>query len=202
MWTQPAPSPNQSPADSFPVLRASGASIDAYHAIVELPRVEQVGPLHVLLIPGSPPAILFASQDRAQVDWIDFSIELVLGLVGLFTGFRLGREGYEIFRPLIDDLYANDPGFREKVELAGAHALTGDAGKTGTAVIGLWLYLWRHHRGRLVSATLRAIGRAFNARRLFLLLLRWALRLVSAGAALTLEIGLLALPLNGKLHPK
>ncbi len=186
--------------DRFRALARAGGRIDAYRATIRVPRVQRHGGRHVLLIPGSPPLILYASTHRSVVDWIDFAIELVAGLAALMTGFTLGREGYEALKPIIDHLYHTDERFRALVQEVGQRALKGDPLSVGKAVRTLWLYLWRHHRRTIFRGILRAIGRSLRPARLLLMLLRWVVRLLSAGAALLMEIGLLVMPLNRKLR--
>src|SRR5687768_372088 len=136
-------SEQQQPAYTYPVLRAAGYAIEAYQEAVALPRVIQSGRAYHLIIPGPQPVLLFASEDRAKVDWIDFNIELVVGLVALITGFKLGREAYEVFRPVINDLTATDEKFRELTEQVGQEAVKKDALSTGKRVRELWAHLWR-----------------------------------------------------------
>lgn len=134
----------------------------------------------------------------AEIRWLDFAIELIAGLLALFTGVTIGRRGYRMLRPVIRDLW-QDPDFRLRVEIVGRYAHAGDPLTTGTAVIELWRYLWQAHRITLLVGALRAVGASLGPRALFIALVRWLARLISAGAALAIEIGLLVLPLARKL---
>jgi hypothetical protein len=193
-------SEQRQPAHRYPVLRAAGYSIEAYQHAVALPRVIQGGRAYHLIIPGPDPVLLFASEDRAKVDWIDFNIELVVGLVALITGFKLGREAYEVFRPVINDLTATDEKFRELTEQVGEEAVRKDALSTGKRVRELWAHLWHNHRRTIFRTILKAVGKSLSPRRLLLMLLRWMIRLFSSGAAFLIELGLLIIPLNHKLR--
>lgn len=196
------PTPPPRPASRFPSLTAAGANVAAWEATIRVPRIEQRGKLAVLLIPGPEPGVLYASEDRSKVDWIDFSIELVVGMIALITGFKLGREGYEALKPLIDELYETDPTFREKVHAIGSRTFSGSPLTVGRAVRDLWVYLWQHHRRALFRAIRKAVGDSFKARRLLMLLVRWFIRLISSGASFLVELGLLVIPLNRKLRRK
>jgi hypothetical protein len=200
MSTTPVYTEPQSPESSFVLLRTAGYSIEAYQQAVALPRVIQSGRAYHLIIPGPDPALLFASEDRAKVDWIDFNIELVVGLVALITGFKLGREAYEVFRPVINELTETDEQFRALTEQVGQEAVKRDALGTGKRVRELWAYLWRNHRRTIFRTILKAVGKSLSPRRLLFMLLRWMVRLFSSGAAFLIELGLLIIPLNHKLR--
>jgi hypothetical protein len=187
-------------ATRYPLLRAAGCSIEAYQTTVAMPRVIESGRAYHLIIPGPEPVLLFASEDRRKVDWIDFNIELVVGLVALITGFKLGREAYEVFRPVINELTATDERFRELTEQVGQEAVKKDALSTGKRVRELWAHLWRNHRRTIFRTILKAVGKSLSRRRLLFMLLRWMIRLFSSGAAFLIELGLLIIPLNHKLR--
>lgn len=184
---------------SYPVLTSMGYDVRAYEYAVGLPEIIVKDGQYALIIRGTS-TVLYASDNKSEVDWIDFGIELVVGLAALITGFKMGREAYEIFRPMIDDLYGTDERFRDLLNEIGKHALARDALASGKAARDLWAYLWTHHRKALWSAIVKSVKRSLTGRRLLFLLMRWMIRLWSAGAALLIELGMLVIPLNRKLR--
>ncbi len=184
----------------WPTLVGLGAGVQAYWHTVRLPRIVRYGAEHHLIIPGEDPLILAASTDRLLVDWIDFSIELLAGLIALVTGFTLGRDSYAILRPFVNDVYHNDPAFRDHVHRVGERTLIDDPLGVGRAARDLWVYLWRHYRRAFFQAIARVVGRAFRPQALLLVLLRWLARMISAGTVFLVELGMLLIPLGRKLR--
>ena len=122
-------------------------------------------------------------------------------MAALITGIRIGRDGYKLLKPVIDELWQEEA-VREHVHAVGEASKTEDALATGRATIALWRYLWRNHRGRIFQGLLRALGRSIGPRALLAALVRWMARLISAGTALTVEVGLLVIPLNRKIQKR
>lgn len=193
-WSRPKQSTR------FPMLSAFGYDVHAYEVTVRVPRVIKYEEHYRLVVPGVRPTILYTSRDREHLDWVDFSIELVVGLVALVTGFKLGREAYEAFRPLINELYETDEQFRLLMQELGQRSLREDPLNVGKGVRDVWAHMWKHHRRAFLKAAARAVGRSLKPRALILMFLRWTLRLISAGASFLMELGLLVIPLNRKLR--
>ncbi len=188
----------------FDALSAAGGDIVAYRQTVRGLHVRRRSGCYRLQTRGPRPITLYAAPDgdaeaRAEVDWLDFTIELIAGLVALMTGIRIGREGYKALKPLIDKLW-EDPLVRERVQAIGAETQQGDPLAVGKKVVELWRYLWAAHRGTMFRAILKAVGRAIGPRALLEALIRWLARLISGGAALFIEIGLLVIPLGRKVR--
>lgn len=199
MSVYPHNNPPQAQVGRFPVLTSMGYDVRAYEYTVGLPEIITSDGRYLLIIRGTS-TVLFSSENKAEVDWIDFGIELVVGLTALITGFKMGREAYEVFRPMVDELHGSDERFRELLNEIGKHALAKDPLASGKAARDLWAYLWSHHRKALWQAIVKSVKRSLTGRRLFFLLVRWMIRLWSAGAALLIEIGMLVIPLNRKLR--
>jgi hypothetical protein len=188
----------------FGALTAAGGDVAAYRGTVRALHVRRHGGFYCLQTRGPHPVTLYAAPEgsaeaRAEVDWLDFTIELIAGLVALMTGIRIGREGYKALKPLIDELW-EDPLVRERVQAIGADTQRRDALTVGRKVAELWRYLWSAHRGTMFRAILKAVGRAIGPRALLEALVRWLARLISGGAALFIELGLLVIPLGRKVR--
>jgi hypothetical protein len=188
----------------FDALSAAGGDVAAYHQAVRGLHVRRRGGCYRLQTRGPRPITLYAAPDgdaeaRAEVDWLDFTIEMIAGLVALMTGIRIGREGYKALKPLIDRLW-EDPLVRERVQAIGAETQRGNPLAVGKKVAELWRYLWAAHRGTMFRAILKAVGRAIGPRALLEALIRWLARLISGGAALFVELGLLVIPLGRKVR--
>jgi hypothetical protein len=141
---------------------------------------------------------LFESEDRDTVNWIDFTLELIVGIIGLALGLTIGRRGYKALKPLVMRLWAY-PTFQEHIQDIGQHALRGDPLTTGLALVALWGYLWANHRQDLVAGIWAAVRQELTFGALLLALARWTARLLSGGMALLIELGTLVVPLGGKL---
>ncbi|HEC22977.1 MAG TPA: hypothetical protein ENI95_08680 [Chloroflexi bacterium] len=182
----------------FPRLAGAGYDVRAYRLTVRLPRIRRRAGRYRLVVRGLPPLVLFTARSHDALGWIDFTIELLAGLIALITGFRLGRRGYQALRPVVLRLW-EDVEFRARVRVVGEFTLAGDPLAVGEAVRELWRYLWSHHRALLLEGIGQAVGRAIGPRALLEALVRWLARLISGGASLLVEIGLLVIPLGRKL---
>jgi hypothetical protein len=155
--------------------------------------------VYLIVARGRPSTVLFESEDRDTVNWIDFTLELVVGTIGLALGLTIGRRGYKTLKPLITRLWSY-PAFQERVRAIGQHAQRGDALATGWALAELWRYLWSSHRQDLIAGIWAAVRQEFTFGALLLALVRWTARVISGGIAFFVELGAVALPLGDKLR--
>ena len=183
----------------FSRLEQAGANVQAFQRTVNAVRVIRRNQRYLLITQGPAPTILFSTEKRSIIDWLDFTIELIAGLIAMMLGVSLGKRGYQALRPAIRTLW-QDTGFRRRIELVGHHTLSQDSLATGLAVIELWRYIWREHRSTLLKSILGAIGSVIGPRALALAMIRWLARLISGGTVLAVEIGALVLPLGRKLR--
>jgi len=189
---------------AYPLLVAAGADLFAFWDTADALFTRTHDNAYQLVTRDPRPVVLFEAPQTetlsaSEVDWLDFTIELIAGMVALFTGIRIGRDGYLILKPVTEALW-QDPGVQIRVRSVGSLTQEANALAVGKGVIELWRYLWTHHKSTIFKGVLRAIGRELRPRALLEALVRWMARLISAGVALTIEIGLLIMPLGRKLR--
>jgi hypothetical protein len=160
--------------------------------------VASTGHSYLLIARGDPPAPLFESEDRETANWIDFTIELIVGIVGLALGLTIGRKGYKALKPLVARLWGY-PAFRERTKAVGRHAIQGDPLAAGWALAGLWVYLWANHRRDLIAAIWQAVRQELTFGALLVALVRWTARLIGGGIIFIVELGAMIVPLGSKL---
>jgi hypothetical protein len=153
---------------------------------------------YLLIARGDPSITLFESNERETVNWIDFTIELIVGIIGLALGLTIGRRGYKALKPLVTRLW-DYPAFRERVKAVGRHAVRGDPLAAGWALVELWVYLWTNHRRDLIAGIWQAVKQELTFGALLLALVRWTARLIGGGITFVIELGAMIVPLGRKL---
>lgn len=184
----------------FTNSRGLGPSYDSRHFALtanNLVVVHTAG-IYRIMTCGDPAAVLFESDDLDTINWLDFTLELIVGLIGLALGLTIGRKGYKALKPLITRLWAY-PEVQGRIRAIGQLTLQRDALATGWALAELWGHLWTHHRRDLVAGIWGAVRQEFTAGALLITLLRWTARLMSGGITFLFEVGVMAIPLGGKL---
>ena len=112
------------PEPAFPPMRAlpdlpMGSGYDPRYFIRTASRLYVVDVNHAyrILVRGHPHAVVYTSDDRDAVNWMDFTLELIVGIIGLALGLTIGRRGYKALKPLITRLWVY-PAFQEHVQTA------------------------------------------------------------------------------------
>jgi hypothetical protein len=160
--------------------------------------VMPTGRSYLLIARGDRPVVLLETDDREAVNWIDFAVELIVGIVGLALGLTIGRKGYKALKPLVIRLWGY-PAFRERIKAVGRHAMRGDPLAAGWALAGLWVYLWANHRRDLIVGIWQAVRQELTFGALLVALVRWTARLVGGGITFIVELGAMIVPLGSKL---
>jgi len=205
IWGADGPGPGYLPKPIFPPISASGdfgavASYDLRNFVqtADCLVVVCTDRRYQIIACGHPPAVLLDCEDRDTVNWVDFTFELVVGIIGLALGVTIGRRGYKALKPLVTRLWTY-PDVQERVRAIGHHILRGDALATGLAIAELWGYLWANHRPDLLAGIWSAVRQELTFGALIIALMRWTARLMSGGVTFLIELGVTVRPLGGKL---
>ena len=148
------------------------------------------------------------SQNAAGVDWLDFVLELIVGVVGLI--FALGAASKALGRVSKalrnSDLYdrlkglLRSPTFREKFKKL-ADAIPGGKSTRGIfeAMKEVLSDLWEIVLQPGLDSLKKALSGVISAWTVFWTILSWLLRFLSGGAALIAELGILLGTLTVKI---